>query len=217
LRVGGLERLRLLERLAPRARRLAAFSDERTGATGWVLDFTDMRFQMAISPEVWRGFSGEGQALEDLAVDDWKSVIARVRAQLGWRSVVNVAEVARLAGVEAAAAERALSALGSRGLVGFDLDATRWFHRELPFDLSAVDALHPRLRAARKLVDNEGVQIVSQSEQRIDAWVRGSGVEHRVRLQGDSWKCTCPWFGKHGTDRGPCKHVLAVQMTVGRE
>lgn len=217
LRVGGLERLRLLERLAPRARRLAAFSDERTGASGWVLDFGDARFQLVISPEVWRGFSGEGQALEDLAADDWRSVIAQVRAQLAWRSVIDVDEVARLAGIEPSATERALSVLGSRGLVGFDLDAARWFHRELPFDLSAVDSLHPRLRSARKLVGARGVKIRSQRDTRVEAWVRGSGVEHRVRLEGEAWRCSCPWFGKHGTDRGPCKHVLAVQMTVGQE
>ena len=217
LRVGGLERLRLLERLAPRAQRVAAYSDERTGATGWVLDFGDAHFHLVISPEVWRGFSGEGQALEDLAADDWKSVITSVRAQLGWRSVIDVAEVARLAGVDTTAAERALSALGSRGLVGFDLQAARWFHRELPFDLSTVDALHPRLRGARKLVADGGVQVEAQRESRVDAWVRGTGVEHRVRLNGETWRCTCPWFAKHGTDRGPCKHVLAVQITVGQE
>ncbi|MDR3107935.1 MAG: SWIM zinc finger family protein [Bifidobacteriaceae bacterium] len=26
-------------------------------------------------------------------------------------------------------------------------------------------------------------------------------------------RCTCPWYLKHQADRGPCKHVLAVQLT----
>lgn len=217
LRIGGLERLRPLERLAIRARRLTAFADERTGATGWVLDFGDALFSLVISPEVWRGFSGEGQALEDLAAADWAPIISRVRAQLGWRSVVDVAELATLACIDAGAAERALAALGSRGLVGFDLAVASWFHRELPFDLSVVDALHPRLRGANKLVAAGAVRVKSKSEGRVEAWVRGSGVEHRVRLEGSEWRCTCPWFARHASDRGPCKHVLAVQLTAGAE
>ncbi|HND55802.1 MAG TPA: hypothetical protein PLV92_25475, partial [Pirellulaceae bacterium] len=67
VRVGGLERLRSLETLAPQAETLRVFGDSATGASAWELDFGDSRFQLAISPEVWRGFSGEGQSLSRLA------------------------------------------------------------------------------------------------------------------------------------------------------
>ena len=217
LRVGGLERLRLLEPLAPRALKMEGYADALTGATGWVLDFGDAQFQLVISPEVWRGFSGEGQALSDLAAGDWETAIAKVRAQLSWRSLIDTNALAQEAHLEPETAERALSALGSRGLVGFDLHAASWFHRELPFDLSSIEALHPRLRAARKLVAEGGVKVASHTEHRVDAWVRGTGVEHRVHLDHDSWTCSCPWFGKHNIERGPCKHALAAQLTVGQE
>ncbi|HND54204.1 MAG TPA: SWIM zinc finger domain-containing protein, partial [Pirellulaceae bacterium] len=46
----------------------------------------------------------------------------------------------------------------------------------------------------------------------VEYWVRSSEVEHRVVWSGESAKCTCPWFAKHGTARGPCKHILAVQL-----
>ena len=42
--------------------------------------------------------------------------------------------------------------------------------------------------------------------------VRVSGVMHRVRLTADGARCTCPWFAKHQGTRGPCKHILAVQI-----
>ncbi len=217
LRVGGLERLRLLEPLAARALKLDGYADTLTGASGWVLDFEDAQFQLVLSPEVWRGFSGEGQALEDLAANDWQTVISRIRAQLSWRSQIDANALATQAQVEPQMAERALAALGSRGLVGFDLHAASWFHRELPFDLSSIEALHPRLRAARKLMAEGGVNVTSRKQQRVEAWVRGTGIEHRVRLHDDSWSCSCPWFGKHKTERGPCRHALAVQLTVGQE
>ena len=104
--------------------------------------------------------------------------------------------------------------LGARGLVGFDLAEGKYFHRELPFDLSRVETLQPRLKDARKLLEQQLVQIVKQDNDRIEALVAGTGVEHRVRLSTDRARCTCPWFAKHQGTRGPCKHVLAVQILV---
>ena len=44
-----------------------------------------------------------------------------------------------------------------------------------------------------------------------DSIVVTSGAnEYRVRLVDGSWRCTCPWWGKHRGDRGPCKHILAT-------
>src|SRR5207344_2916132 len=106
----------------------------------------------------------------------------------------------------------ALSVLGARGLVGYDLAESQYFHRELPFDLSRVEMLQPRLKEARKLLERQGVQIVKQAGDRIEALVAGSGVEHRVRLSAEGARCTCPWFAKHQGQRGPCKHVLALQI-----
>jgi uncharacterized Zn finger protein len=47
------------------------------------------------------------------------------------------------------------------------------------------------------------------------AWVHGSGgVDYRVGWSKNGWTCTCPWYGQHRGDRGPCKHVLAVQIVT---
>ncbi len=110
----------------------------------------------------------------------------------------------------------ALSILGVRGLVGYDLAEGAYFHRELPFDLSRVETLQPRLRDARKLLERDGVQVLKHEDDRIEAVVAGSGVEHRVRLTAADARCTCPWFAKHQGQRGPCKHVLAVQLLLDR-
>ena len=83
----------------------------------------------------------------------------------------------------------------------------------MPFDLSAVDALHPRLVKARKIVAAGQVRITRRDEP-IEALVRGSGVEHRVTLADCNGRCTCPWFSKHQGDAGPCAHILALRLTI---
>lgn len=214
VRVGGLERLRVLEGLASQARTLQVFADETTGASGWVLSFDDSRFHLVISPEVWRGFSGEGQGLESLASEAWKAALPKIRACLKWQAVVDLDEVVSRAGLESGVVTETLTALGARGLVGFDLGESAYFHRELPFDMDLVEKLQPRLQNARKLIAEDKVRMEKRSETRIEAFVTGSGVEHHVRLTSDNAKCTCPWFAKHGTARGPCKHILAARILL---
>ncbi|MBL0745948.1 SWIM zinc finger family protein [Chryseolinea lacunae] len=31
---------------------------------------------------------------------------------------------------------------------------------------------------------------------------------------GEKDQCTCPWFTSHQTDRGLCKHILAVKLKL---
>jgi len=218
VRVGGLERLRVLEKLASSARRLRVYGDEVTGASAWELAFDDCRFHLVISPEVWRGFSGEGQALQAIASKQWEPVLPAVRARLKWQAVIDEQELSRVAGASEPASNTAirgaLTALGAQGLVGFDLAEGAYFHRELPFDLSQIDKLHPRLRDARKLLEENNVQIRTRSQAGAEVLVQSGSVEHRVRLTGDEAKCTCTWFAKHATTRGHCKHILAAQILL---
>jgi hypothetical protein len=202
----------VLEDLATQAKTLRIFADESTGASAWELAFDDCRFHLVISPEVWRGFSGEGQALQALASEQWKASLPKIQAALRWQAVVYLDELTAAAGFSADVVESALAALGARGLVGFDLGEASYFHRELPFDLDLVEKLQPRLGNARKLIAEGKVRVGIRSRTQVEVFVAGTGVEHRVRLVGEDAKCTCPWVAKHGTNRGPCKHILAAQI-----
>ncbi|MCA9035159.1 MAG: SWIM zinc finger family protein [Planctomycetaceae bacterium] len=214
VRVGGLERLRVLETIAKDAESLKVFADNATAASGWVLDFGDSRFHLVLSPEVWRGFSGEGQALTSLASVD-RTVLPKVKVRLKWQSVVDEVKLARSLKLQAPVIRAVLQTLGTRGNVGYDLSERAYFHREMPFDISQVEKQQPRLLAARKLMESGSVRITRMTPALAEIRVDSSGVEHRVEIRSDeSFKCTCPWYNKHQETRGPCKHVLAGQLML---
>jgi hypothetical protein len=141
--------------------------------------------------------------------------IAAVRGALGWEPRLGVEALAATTGRPRDEISGALAALALSGIVGYDLAEGGFFRRELPFDLGRTESLQPRLRDARRLVERAAVRIDSADESGLAAWVAGvGGVEYRVRSTADGWSCTCPWYGRHRGDRGPCKHVLAVQLVA---
>ncbi|UUO07200.1 SWIM zinc finger domain-containing protein [Blastopirellula sp. J2-11] len=212
VRVGGLQRLRVLEDLTTQAKQLRIYGDEVTGASGWELVFDDSRFHLVISPEVWRGFSGEGQALDALAQSDKDDALMKVESQLHWDAVVDEESLVTQLGLTPQAVRQALVVLGTRGRVGFDLGASSYFQRELPFRLDEVEKLQPRLVNARKLIAEGKVRLGAKNGAAVEVFVQSGQVEHRVRLSADGAKCTCPWYSKHASSRGPCKHILAASV-----
>jgi SWIM zinc finger len=211
VRLADSRRLRVLEALMPFSDGLTVYADPANQASAWVLDFSGLRVTLALSAETWRGFSGEGQSLQALmrlGGESNGSVLDRVRAQLNWQRLLRVDELSATTGIAGNRVVDALRVLGASGLVGYDVAEQGHFHRVLPFDLSSIDDMHPRLAAAKDLIARQAVHIVSGAS--FIATVHSDGVEHRVRDVGGQVRCTCPWFAKHGDDRGPCKHVLAA-------
>ena len=211
VRVTDTTRLRVLESLLPKASALMVYSDDEQQANAWTLDFGDARLTLVLSAETWRGFSGEGQALRALvqaARVDFARNVSRTRALLKWQSTLDPVELSRNLDSDPATVADTLRVLGASGLVGYDVTEGRYFHRELPFDLSAMDALHPRLADARMLLEEQAVEVIRAAP--FEAAVSSGDIQHRVRDIEGTLHCTCPWFAKHKGTRGPCKHVLAA-------
>ncbi len=219
IRVGGVQRLHILDELVRHAKMLRIYADPQNEASAWELVLGEARFTLVLSPDVSRGFSGEGQVLAELAGRQWETVLPRVQASLRWETQIEPDTIAATCAADHATITAALGVLDARGLVGYDLAEGAYFHRELPFDLDQVDALQPRLVDARKLVASSGVRIEQHDPAtgQVDAAVSGTDVEHLVRLAPERDRCTCPWYAKHRNDRGPCKHILAVQITLEGE
>ncbi|HVT44158.1 MAG TPA: SWIM zinc finger family protein [Thermoanaerobaculia bacterium] len=214
VKVAGTDRLRLFEPIAGRAKRMRVWSDEETGVSAWELIFETGRMWIALSPDISRGFSGEGQVLTQLAAGEWEGAVHRVRAELRWQSMLDVEEVASRAGLTREEVGAALAVLSARGLVGYDSAASGYFHRELPFDLSKVEQLHPRLKDARAIVAAGALRWQERNGVAGECFVRGTEVEHVVRLTENEDRCTCRWFSRNQGERGPCKHILAARIDL---
>jgi len=202
---GGIERLRILGEVARHATEIEVYS-AGDGATAWQLETGDARLFLVLSPEASLGFSGEGQVLNSLSTKS--SVTPRLRGLLRWQRDLRACALADELQASEADVTAALAELGTSGLVGYDLAEGAYFHRELPFDMSHVERLHPRLRAARELARTGAVEINEKG-----AWVRGREADYYVRRDtGGEWRCSCPWASRHGDSRGPCKHIIAAQI-----
>ncbi len=217
VRILGTHRVRVIEPLLARARSLRVWYDRDNGTSAWEVRFESGSFFLMISPEIYRGFSGEGQILSDLVSPPSETTLAQVQAQLKWQSQINLAELAAKLDLSPADVASSLAILGSRGLAGFDAVNAHYFHRELPFDLGKVEELQPRLKNARKLVDGGSVKLLARDGEKLIYEVAGTGTHHRVQLTDSQETCTCPWFSKYQGERGPCKHILAAQLVVEDE
>lgn len=212
--VSGLGRLRVMQKLARHATELRIYTGAY-GTSGFELDFGASRFLIVLSAEPSRGFSGEGQMLASLAAGDIDATISRVRAKLNWDQLLEPAKLAEDLNAARADVDAALAVLASNGLLGFDPHESAYFARELPFDLSNIDDLHPRLKDAKALFEDGMVRVVSSKAGTEEAVVSSNGTEHRTRQGANGWRCTCQWFGKTAGEQGPCKHVLAAMMATG--
>jgi SWIM zinc finger len=176
--------------------------------SAWELTLGTARFILTLSPEKYRGFTGEGALLDALATETAGQDADLIGLLLGWDPVISLPGLSSCAGLPPERTEAALAALASGGRVGYDLMDGAYFHRELPFG-AEVAQVHPRLAGARSLAETGQVTLSA------DGAMSGG---HRVRfgprgMPGDT--CTCPWWGKHQGTRGPCKHVLAARIVRG--
>jgi hypothetical protein len=209
---GGPDRLRAAEPLARFVTGLHVYGtaspDGRPGPSAWEFGLADGRFWLVLSPEVSRGFSGEGAVLPDLADGQAGLDADMIAALLAWEPRIDVAWLAAGAAVPGDRVIRALGRLGAAGRVGYDLADGCYFHRELPYDPGAFEAMHPRLADARGLVRCGAVTVTADG-----AIVSSGNVRYQVTRDADGDPCcTCAWWGKYHGSRGPCKHVLAAQL-----
>ncbi|SFN55931.1 MULTISPECIES: SWIM zinc finger family protein [Actinomadura] len=215
--LAGPDRLRTMLPLLRFARALRVYGPSAADGGGpvssvWELEMPGMRYVLTLSPQHSRGFSGEGAVLDALSTDEAAGDADLVGALLSFEPRVEPDLLAERSGLTLERTKAALVQLGTSGRVGFDAAEAAFFHRELPYDPARVADLNPRLRSARKLVQDGAVRFTGEDA----AVVVSNGGERQVRFEGDRVTCTCPWWFDHRGERGPCKHVLAAR-TVRRE
>jgi hypothetical protein len=213
--IAGPERLENLGPLLRFATALRVYGPpaDRAGTpvpSTWELELRDARLSLTVSPDLSRGFSGEGGVLTALAGDDVSDDADLVAAALAWEPRVDPDLLAARTGLDGGRVRAALAQLGTAGRVGYDVAEAAYFHRELPYDAAAVESLNPRLRNARALVSAGAVAVDGD----LAVVTVDDHVQH-VRIErGAPGGCTCPWWAAYAGSRGPCKHVLAVQIVL---
>jgi hypothetical protein len=216
--LAGPHRLEALAPLLPHARTLRVYgptvgAGSRELASGWELELPGMRLVLVLSPEVRRGFSGEGAVLGALSGPQAGTDADLVGALLAFEPRVDVGDLAERSGLPPERVRAALVRLGTAGRVGYDLAEAAYFHRELPYDSALAEQANPRLRNARGLVAAGAVRLGEGF-----AEVAGGEYAHRVRLdKGRAASCTCLWWARYQGSRGTCKHMLAAEMAHENE
>lgn len=214
--VGAVSRLKTLEPILRYAKTVRIYNNDEA-VSAFELTFADGRLFFVLSPNAARGFSGEGQALSGLAQKSSTDILARVKSALSWQEKLNSKELSASLGLDTDSVLAALQVLGTRGLVGYDLSSNSFFHRELPFDLTLVEELHPRMKKAKELIEQKSVRLSRGKNGDADAYVKGSSADHYVQITADGARCTCDWFAKNQGDRGPCSHILAAELALQEE
>ena len=209
----GVERLSIVQPVLRHttAMRLYAPADARDEPAPVALELhlPGMRLFLMLSQDAYRGFSGEGGVLHDLATGTAAQDAADLQDALpDWEPKVEPAELSRQTGLPPDRVRAALTVLGASGQIGYDVAQEAYFHRRLPWSENDAEAFNPRLRGARALVAAGAVRLDGPLAQ------VGSGDRIHVVRTDDAGQlsCTCQWWARYRGGRGPCRHVLAVRM-----
>lgn len=217
VRVGGAHRLRLMEGLLPFLDSLRVYSCEDGQAAGFVVMAGHLHLVFAFSADAYRGFSGEGKALEHLIEELPLELVYGVNSLLKANEAFHPTMLALEHDLSFGTADALTANLSSIGLLGYDLLNNQHFYRRLPFKTQRILSLNPRLKNAKKLVAESEIVFNAQRPGYIEARVKGSGTTyHTVILDGEKPRCTCDWYTNYQGKRGVCKHVLAVRMATDR-
>jgi hypothetical protein len=209
--VAAPSRLSTLAPLARFAKSLIAYGDPDASDPSpvtWVMTLPASRLCVTLSPDRTRGFSGEGGQLLDLISDTAATDAHTVRDTVSDATRFTLQQASNSAGLSPEHTRAALTWLGIHGHLGFDPADDAYFWRHLPYPDELLAADPPRLRDAKRLLAAGAVKPVTGGT----AHVHSEGREYRTRIFVGEFSCTCPWIAKHGTSRGPCKHVLATAI-----
>ncbi|MEZ0368159.1 MAG: hypothetical protein ACAI44_03620 [Candidatus Sericytochromatia bacterium] len=221
--VSGLQRLRLLKRILPDIKSIGVFEIADVQASVWVVQTAHGRLVLGLSSSVKHGFSGDGDALRQLTVHLPELEIEDARRAAEILNRFSAVELAEYLDLGLADTYERLDTLSRQGLLGYDVQNDSYFYRVLPF-VAADPGRLSRLKGSQAILDAAGVEIESLARDgkrlRASGFVKGVGALYTTALEVDETgylaqgTCNCQWIGKHGLQRGPCKHMLALRFAA---
>lgn len=209
--LAGTARLSAIKRLQHLVQRVQVHGPDLdagslVAVSAWEFFLPGARLMLMLSPQPYRGFSGEGAVLSALTQASGEDA-ATVSALLAWEAAIDQPALVEETGLSAERVHRALQYLSTSGHVGFDLHEQSYFHRQLPLVDARLNNNYPRLVAARALVEAGAV-----TPENAYLKVASGDHFHWVGFTNGAPRCTCEFWAKYAGSRGPCKHVLAAQL-----
>ncbi|NOQ74651.1 MAG: SWIM zinc finger family protein [Crocinitomix sp.] len=218
LKFGAIHRLHLITHLLPHINSFNFYKDKDDQSVALILDFKNVQMLFLFSAGAYRGFSGEGRNAENFALNIPDEYLVGINNVFKANDTFNPTLLAVESDIDLSLMNQSHAYLSSIGLLGYDLVERNHFYRRLPFKLKRLRNLNPRYKNAQKLIDQKNIKILSNSDGKLTAEVKGTaGVVHKVILTSQAGFCTCTWFTKNKTNRGLCKHILAVKLLTSEE
>lgn len=231
IRTWGRQRLSVLARVLPHARKLTVSVTGPGLPAMYVVDLGDASFSLALSGWTDAGWAGVS-TFDLLAANDEPAAIDAAVAQLAVPRTE--AQLAEVLGRPRPEVRRTLLAGLAQLRIGHDLATGEMFARPLTGAPLAPDALRfrdAREAAAHRLLAEAGsVTLTKVADQGIEGRaIEGQVVDakaHRTFHPGftidregrtKDATCTCTAFRRSGIKEGPCEHMIALRVAYTRE
>jgi hypothetical protein len=231
IRTWGRNRLAVLARVLPHARKLEVRVTGPGLPAMYIADLGDATFALALSGWTDAGWAGVS-TFDLLAADDDPASIDAAVAQLA--APRTEAALALALGRPRADVRRALLAGLAQLRIGHDLATGELFARPLtgaPLQPGALRFRDAREAAAHRLLAEPGaITLTKVADQGIEGRaIEGQVVDakaHRTFHPGftidregrtSAATCTCTAFRRSGIKEGPCEHMIALRVAYTRE
>lgn len=211
--INDAHRLAGISRLITQVKGMTVYASGNLEPGPVVVEFSlpDARLSIGLSPSSTQKFEGENVVPTALPSVQVAEDVDLMSALLSFEPVVDIDRLATVSELSLDRVKLALAILSSSGRLGWDLLESAYFHRELPDDQTRIDLDNPRVIAARHIAASLEVEAGK------DEFIVPSRATPTQKYRVKDGRCTCPWYRKFGNSRGPCKHVLAVQLVSSRE
>ena len=226
IKVWGRRRLFALARVLPICDRV----EVRLLGSGlpsiWIAHMGEMRFVLALSGWTANDWSSGGNlALLAGAAPTDARIMSVVQEKLFGAQHATADELSEAAGQSREVTLSSLHELCKHGQAIYDFASGCYRYREvMPFALSeaVLGPDHPELSAGQAMARGKRVKIVREEavsgERRLYVFNAGEalGVEAVIDADGvlKSAKCSCSFHFKNKLRAGPCRHVIALRLTL---
>ncbi|MCI0605584.1 SWIM zinc finger domain-containing protein [bacterium] len=225
VKVWGRRRLMVLARLLPLAEKIEVGLLGSGLPSFWIVYMGEMRFLLALSG--WTRNDWTSSAALELMTATYKpdaQVVNSAGRHLLNSETATFADLHRVTGTSDTTLLGSMNLLARQGQVIYDITKQVYRYRQvMPVALSeaVIGPEHPELAQgkwmhAQKMVRIQREEALSAGRRALVAKVEKVTCEGILDSDGaySRAKCSCSYFFKNRLRGGPCRHLLALQLTV---